>query len=654
MFLFRKDRLIFQDGNETLSVEGYGRDGLRVRAALEADFPDQGIVGPSPEVFAKIRLIENGAEISNGKLTCRIHQNGWLSFYEGEKLLIKEYYRDFSGANEHSPSMKVRAREYRSHGSDYRVTLRFEAQEEKLFGMGQYQQPNLDLKGCILELAQRNSQTSVPFLLSSRGYGFLLCHAGTGEAMFGANFTQWRLDCADGIDYLVIAGKPKELLERYTELAGRAPEFPEEYLGLWQSKLRYRTQEEVLSVAREYHRRGIPLDVIVIDFFHWVRQGDWAFDPVYFPDPDAMTRELHEMGTKCFVSVWTTVDRKSVNFEKMRRAGMLVRTERGSMQCFDFQGDTVVYDATNERAREFLFERLKENYLSHGIDGFWLDEAEPEYAAYDFDHFRYRLGPAQKTGSLYPRLHAQGVYEGMRGEGIARPVSLIRSAFVGSQKYGALLWSGDILSNFASLRDQLSGGLNVGLAGIPWWTTDTGGFFGDVTAEGFSELLIRWFEFSCFSPVLRLHGDRGPHDIPNLSDLDYRGGFSPTGRDNELWSFGEETFEILKKYVLIRLSLKPYLKRCFKEASDLGSPVIRPLFYEFPGDARAWETDDEYLLGPDLLVAPVLERGQTVRSVYLPAGKWKAFRGEEIYEGGKDHEIAAPLDFIPVFERLEG
>ncbi len=650
-FTPQQNALAASDGNERILIEGWGENALRVRATMNPSFSTaEKALQEAPVSYAQAALLPDGAQIVNGKLRCFLHKNGWMEFYDGEKLLLKEYYRDFSGANPHSPSLKLRAREYRPMGSDYAVTLRFEAAEEKIFGMGQYQQPQFDLKGCILELAQRNSQISVPFALSSRGYGFLLNHAGVGEAAFGTNYTCWREYCTDEIDYWIVAGGPKEILKSYTAVTGRAPEFPEDMLGLWQSKLRYRTQEEVLSVAREYRRRGIPLDVIVIDFFHWVRQGDWAFDPEYFPDPAAMTRELKELGVRCMVSVWPTVDKKSVNFREMKERGLLVRTDRGSMQCFDFQGDTVIYDATSPAAREFLWERVEKNYYANGVDCFWLDEAEPEYSAYDFDHFRYEMGLVLKTGNLYPREHAKGFYEHMRAAGQKNIVNLVRCAWAGSQKYAAVVWSGDVCSNFETLRDQLAAGLNMGIAGIPWWTTDAGGFFGDVTEEGFRELLIRWFEFSAFSPVLRLHGDRGPHDIPNFTALDYGGGFSPTGRDNELWSYGEEVYAILKKFTERRIAMKEYLKEVFREASENGSPVMRPLFYEFPEDKRAWEIADEYMLGGKLLVAPVLYPGMRKRKVYLPEGRWKDGKGALLCGG--EYEADAPLDEIPVFVRL--
>lgn len=656
MRFFKKERSLFgREGNEKIQVEAWGHNALRVRATKYPEFSGKNhaldYVEPGD---CQIRQDEQKAEIQNGKIRCVIDCRGFMEFYSGEKLILKEYYRSFSGANAHSPSMKIFARDYKSMtGGDYRITLRFDAnEEEKIFGMGQYQQPHLNLKGCILELAQRNSQISIPFYISSLGYGFLWNNPGIGEATFGANYTQWISECSEEIDYWITADDtPKDIVKNYTEVTGRAPEFPDDALGLWQCKLRYRTQEEVLEVAREYKKRGIPLDVIVIDFFHWIRQGDWSFDPEYWPDPQAMMDELKELGVRCMVSIWPTVDKKSVNFPEIFQNGLCIQTERGSIQCFDFQGDTVIYDATNPEAREFIWKKVKENYYNYGIDMFWLDEAEPEYSAYDFDHYRHYAGPALKVANQYPRDHAKAFFDGLKSEGRTDIVNLLRSAWVGSQKYAALVWSGDIISDFEALRDQVSAGLNIGMAGIPWWVSDTGGFFGDKTAEHFNELLIRWFQFSTFCPVLRMHGDRGPHDIPNLSDLDYGGGFSPTGQPNELWSYGEEAYEIMKKYLDIRLKMKPYIKEVMKEASENGSPVIRTMFYEFPEDETCWNLKEQYMFGSRYLVAPVLYQGMTERTVYLPAGKWKDIHNGTIHSGGTEITVSCPLDIIPVFEK---
>ena len=653
MFEIKANTLQFSRNGETVVIFAQGQDALRVRATMNCAFDDRDwALEGAPIGNADVRLEGDGAVITNGAISARVDRLGKIRFYKNGVQILEEYYRCYEYDMPHTPSLRIVAREYKPiRGGDYECTLRFEAQKEKLYGMGQYQQDCLDLKGCTLELAQRNSQASVPFLLSSLGYGFLFNQPAVGRATFAKNVTEWHVESVRQLDYWIAVGTPKEILANYTALAGRAPEFPENALGLWQCKLRYRTQEEVLSVAREYHRRGIPLDVIVIDFFHWTRQGEWRFDPVYWPDPAAMVRELRSYGIRCMISVWPTVDKKSENFAEMRERGLLIRPERGS-QCFDFLGDSYLYDATNPAAQAYLWDKCRRNYFEDGIDMFWLDEAEPEYTAYDFDNYRYYLGTDLQVGNVYPVMHAKAFWDGQTAAGQKDICNLIRCVWAGSQKYGVVLWSGDVIGNFETLRDQFAAGLNVSLAGIPWWTTDIGGFFVDVTAPGHKELLVRWFEWATFCPVLRLHGDKCPCESKPLDDRDWGGGFCDTGRDNELWSYGEDVYEILKHYVTVREQLKPYLKQVMREASENGSPVMRAMFYEFPDDPACWEADEQYMFGSSYLVAPVLYAGMTERDVYLPAGKWKNMATGEVLAGGQKVTVAAPLEVIPVFERV--
>jgi len=650
------NKLIGRENYETLCIEPWGRNAVRVRSTINANIvPGDTALTEAVEKQGMITITEEFAQIVNGKLKVTVGNGGYIRFYKNNELVLNEYYRAFGKDNPHSPSMKLNAREYQSNsGGTYEITVRFDSDDnEMIYGMGQYQQPNLDLKGCILELAQRNSQISVPFAISSKGYGFLWNNGAVGKATFGANYTEWIGNVSDQIDYWFTADDtPKEIIYNYTQAVGRTPMMPENVMGLWQCKLRYRTQDEVLEVAREYHKRGLKIDVIVIDFFHWIHQGDWSFDPKYWPDPKAMVEELNSLGIRCMVSIWPTVDRASVNFLEMTDKGLLIRTERGSNQTFDFQGDTQIYDATNPEARKFIWDICKKNYYEYGIDMFWLDEAEPEYSKYDYDHYHYHLGPCSKVGNQYPMLHAKAFYDGMIEAGQDDVINLLRCAWVGSQKYAALVWSGDVFSNFESLRDQFAAGLNIGLAGIPWWVSDTGGFFGNVEDPWFNELLIRWFQFSTFCPVLRMHGDRGPHDIPNLEENTIGGGFSPTGRPNELWSYGEEVYEILLKYYHIRLEMKPYITAIMEEAHQTGAPVIRTMFFEFPDDIKCWEVKDQYMFGDKYLVAPILYEGMRERNVYLPNGNWKDTRTGIVTRGGIEILTPAPLDSMPVFEQV--
>lgn len=653
MFYEKDGKLFFRRRGETVCIFGQGVNGLRVRATMNENFVDTDWAIEGAAVPSDIK-IGTDASITNGKISASVTPLGQIRFFKDGKCVLEEYYRHYEYDSPHTPSLRILAREFKGiRGGAHTLTVRFESNDgEKIYGMGQYQQPYLDLKGCSLELAQRNSQVSVPFALSSLGYGFLWNNPAVGRVTFGKNLTEWRAECVRQCDYWITADDtPKKILKNYTGIVGRAPEFPENAMGLWQCKLRYRTQEEVLEVAREYHRRNIPLDVIVIDFFHWTRQGDWRFDEKYWPDPAAMVRELKSYGTRCMVSVWPTVDKKSENFAEMNDRGLLVRPERGS-QCFDFLGDSMIYDATNPESRGYIWEKCRANYFERGIDMFWLDEAEPEYPVYDFDNFRYHIGTDLEAGNIYPRCHAQAFYEGQKASGQKDICNLLRCAWVGSQKYAAVVWSGDILGNFASLRDQFAAGLEMGIAGIPWWTTDIGGFFVDVKEEGHKELLLRWFEYAVFCPVLRMHGDKGPSDIPPLDEREFGGGFCHTGLPNEIWSYGEEIYEVLKKYVLLRVKMKPYIKEIMREASENGSPVMRTMFYEFPDDAECWNAEDQYMFGYKYLVAPVLYAGVRERKVYLPAGNWKDIRNGKVYKGARYIDTSAPVEEIPVFEKM--
>ena len=647
------NRLIRRYDSENLWIEPWGENSLRVRATNEAavEQEDWALLAQTA-LTAKIEINGDTASITNGRIRAVVSAGGKITFFnQNNKVLLEEFVRNRNNLKEFCSSLNIDSREFKPIiGGDYQLTLRFESDpEEKIFGMGQYQHPYLNLKNCTLELAQRNSQASVPFALSSLGYGFLWNNPGIGSVTFGKNITEWKAFSIKQLDYWITAGDtPAEIEEAYAGATGTVPMMPDYGMGFWQCKLRYQTQEELLTVAREYRRRGLPIDVIVIDYFHWVKQGDWNFDRDYWPDPEGMVRELKEMGIELMVSVWPTVDKTCDNYAEMLQKGYLVRTERGLRTTMDFLGDTVFYDPTNPEARDFVWKTVKKNYYDAGIRTFWLDVAEPEYSVYDFENYRYHLGPNVRIGNIYPLMYAKTFFDGMRQEGQNNIVNLLRCAWAGSQRYGALVWSGDIDSSFESLRNQFKAGLNMGLAGIPWWTTDIGGFHGgDPEDPKFRECIIRWFQYGAFCPVFRLHGDRVPAGEPLGTS---GGGMCYSGAPNEVWSYGEEAYEIFKKYMLIRENLRPYISGLMKEAHEKGTPPMRPLFYDFPADAGTWDIDDQYMFGPDILVAPVLYEGERKRRVYLPEGAcWTETGTGRTFEGGTWIESEAPLDTLPLF-----
>lgn len=651
------DALCYRYEAERLIIEPWGENSLRVRASKMPEMPedDWALLPPERPGTPVIEVREDGGTITNGKITAVLNLIGKLEIYNHKgELLLNEYVRNRKDMyGETCSSIEVEAREYKPIiGGDYQITMRFVSNpNEKIYGMGQYQQPCLDLKGADLELAHRNSQASVPFMLSSLGYGFLWNNPAVGRVCFGKNITTWEAKSAKKLDYWVTAGDtPAEIEEAYANATGKVPMMPDYAMGFWQCKLRYQTQEELLEVAREYKRRNLPISVIVVDFFHWPLQGEWKFDPAYWPDPDAMIAELKEMGIELMVSIWPTVDYRSENFDEMKAKGLLIRVDKGFPISMDFQGNTLHFDATNPEARDYVWAKAKRNYYDKGVKVFWLDEAEPEYSVYDFENYRYHLGPNVQVGNIYPVMYAKTFFDGMKAEGQENIINLLRCAWAGSQRYGALVWSGDIKSSFPSMKNQVAAGLNMGLAGIPWWTTDIGGFFGaNIGDPEFHELLIRWFQYGCFCPVMRLHGYRWPLQ-PQYGTTG--GAACVSGAPNEVWSYTDQVTGILSDYLRLRERMRPYVTQLMEQAHEKGAPVMRPVFYDFPEDAAAWDVESEYMFGPSVLVVPVTEKDCRQVRAYLPAGaQWtNAWTGER-FDGGQWITADAPIEQIPLFTR---
>ncbi|MBE6938790.1 MAG: glycoside hydrolase family 31 protein [Ruminococcaceae bacterium] len=655
--------LEFRRRYETVRIEAWGENGLRVRATENLSFtPEDWALSESVSHVGKVGFEGDAAFVENGDIRAEITEYGRIRFLNSAgKVLLSELYRtmthgeDFGGSRDLHINQYFVARKYRSvSGDNYTVTQTFDSVEnEKIFGMGQYQQNVLNLKGCVLDLCQLNTQATVPFYVSSLGYGFLMNNPAVGKVSFGRNQTQWSFESTKQIDYWITAGEtPAQLLRQYTAVAGRAPMMPEYAMGFWQCKLRYQTQEELLSVAREYRRRGIPLDVIVVDFFHWTKMGEWKFDPQFWPDPEGMIAELSEMGIRLVVSIWPTVDMQSENMAYMADHDMLIRTNRGMNRHMECMDHAVFSDMTNPATRDFVWSIAKKNYVDKGVCQFWLDVAEPEFSAPDFENYRYHKGHALEVANCFPAEYSKMFWDGIRAEGRDDVISLVRCAWAGSQKYGALAWSGDVRSTFPTLRRQIMAGLNMGMAGIPWWNADIGGFMGgDINSPQFRELLMRWFAFGTFSPVMRLHGDRDPHTQKPFISSDGKA-CAPTGADNEVWSYGEDAEKVLVGFIEQRYRLRPYIARVMAQAHENGSPAMRPLFYNFPEDGSSWAVEDAYCFGDDLLVAPVLEPGVSEREVYLPAGSaWIEAATGRRFEGGQTVTAAAPIDVIPVFVR---
>ncbi len=666
-----KDALCRRFDKEMLRIEPWGADSLRIRATQNNRFLEEGAeehlsaLLPPEECNAEIETDAGNdrGTIRNGRLVCEICSTGKLIFRKTDgTVLLEEYDRNrFRRRNyEKDPdsALEVAGRQYEpQQGTNYyALTAHFAASDgERFYGMGQYGLTFLNLKGCKLELAQRNSQVSIPFVLSSKGYGFLWNNPAIGYASFGRNRTEWRAESARQLDYWVTAGdNPAEIEEHYADATGHVPMMPSYGTGLWQSKLRYRTQQEVLEIAGEYRKRGLPLDVMVIDFFHWTAQGDWRFDPMLWPDPEQMVKELREMDIELMVSVWPTVEEESENYREMEEKGFLIRTDYGPR--LGIKNKDTYLDATNPKAREYVWQHLKKNYYDKGIHLFWLDECEPEISGYPYRNLRFYAGSDLESGNLYPKDFTRMVYLGRCREGEEQIVSLCRCAWAGSQRYGALVWTGDVASNFETLRTQIYAAQSMGIAGIPWWTTDIGGFHGGDGADPvFRECLVRWFEFAVFCPVLRMHGFREPKVSAAEGKTFVAGNAKAwaytSGSPNELWSYGEEVYVILRKYLRIRERMRPYTAEIMEEAHEKGTPLVRPMFYVYHNEKEAYEAEDQYMFGGELLVAPITEEGAVERTMWFPEGNWFAVEDGSRIVGGRRRTVQAPLDVIPVYAK---
>lgn len=589
---------------------------------------------PATDENARAWQEKGSAFLKTGNLVLRLEQNGSVSFWSGDRLLLREQPEQTFGFG---------YRNYRSIGSElWKLRVTFEASEgEEFYGLGHERMNVFSKKGCTVDLRHLNTKCSMPYVYSSLGYGFLWNMPSTGTVELANNRTRWSSDCAKKIDYVVIEGEPKKACRKLADLTGHSPIMPEWGLGFWQCKLRYENQEQVLAVARKYKEMGVPVSVIVIDYFHWTEQGDYKFDPKYWPNPKEMADELHKMGIRLMVSMWPTINENSENYYYMRDNNMLLRTASGSNRVFDFYGPQAEIDPSNPYARTYIWGRLKENYIDNGVDLMWFDEAEPEIHPEHFDNILMYAGRGDEVGLMYPYYYAQLVYDGMREMGREDVVTLSRCAYLGAQKFGTVVWSGDIRSSFESLTEQIKSGLNMAMCGIPWWNTDIGGFYGgNIESDYFRELIVRWFQYGVFCPVMRLHGSRDGHD--RSRDIK-----EPTGGDNEIWSFGEKNLPILSELIELRYRLLPYIKAQMDIASEEGIPVMRPMFVNFPQDKICYSTGDQYFFGEDILFAPISVQGQTSRKVYLPEGRWVLTKDKAVYEGGRWVTVSAQIaEFI--------
>jgi alpha-D-xyloside xylohydrolase len=532
--------------------------------------------------------------------------------------------------------------------------------DEHFYGLGQNQRGILDLRGRTLDCKHfydepHGETVCIPFMVSSRGYGIVWDNPSDTHVYPGVNGrTLWQSEVGERVSFFVILGNSADALYAgYARLTGRTPLPPKAAFGLIQSKARYASQQEVLDVAHTYRRKGYPLDIMVTDWFYWTRMGQLDIDPAQFPDPDAMNRDLHALGIRSMISVWPRFERDSRYFNELDAKGYFLEDRDGKTQDgLPFRADRAgaLIDATNGQSLEWFFTHVRDNILSHGFDYLWLDETEPDLVP---DGLFFKIGSGDRYHNVFPLLYVDGMSRRIRGYRPDRRVLILaRAAYLGSQRTGAIFWSSDIDPSWEALRRQIPTGLNMTASGIAYWGNDIGGWqplpqtssathppltdpsdARDVVGhdDDYPELFTRWFEYGTFLPTLRVHGER---------------------KHTEIWAYGRQAEAILARYDRLRYQLIPYIYSLARHTYESGAPFMRALWMDFPGDPKVADIGDEYMFGPDFLVAPVTSQGQTRKQVYLPAGAdWYDYWTHTRIPGGRTVTVDAPIDRIPVFVR---
>ena len=507
---------------------------------------------------------------------------------------------------------------------------------EGLYGLGQHQAGVWNYRGETIDLSQENTNIAVPLLVSSNGYGIFWNNPSPSRANNRFVHSLYlSAQVADRIDYYFLYGpNADQIIGHYRDLTGQVPMFGRWAYGFWQCKNKYQSQQELESVAAKYRQLHIPVDNIVQDWFWWITMGEMKWNP-HYPDPQALIDTLHKEHFHLMVSVWPFFRPGTDVYDQFDRNGWFVaKTLTGGFHPVG----QALYDATNPEARRQYWANINAALFQKGVDAWWLDTDEPETEGREdnilVDH-KLAIGSGARYANTYPLFHAGGVSDGQQAASQQKRVFILsRSAYAGSQRYGVTAWSGDVLSDWVTFQRQISAGLNYAISGMPYWTTDIGGFIsgGNLNDPQFRELFVRWFQFGTLSPIFRVHGTRNPDE-------------------NELWSYGADNQKILVDYDTLRYRLLPYIYSEAWQVTSNHATLMRPLVMDWRTDVVAQNTGDEYLFGPAILVSPVYTQGATSRSVYLPAATWYDFWTGEKIAGGQRITADAPLAKLPLYVR---
>lgn len=516
---------------------------------------------------------------------------------------------------------------------------------EGIYGLGQHQAGVWNYRGETIDLSQENTNIAIPLFVSTNGYGIFWNNP--SRSRFNNRFIHalyLSSEVADRVDYYFLYGpEPDQIIGRYRELTGEVPLFGRWAYGFWQCKNKYESQQELESIAAKYRAEHIPVDNIVQDWFWWITMGEMTWNKNY-PDPQGLIDTLHKEHFHLMVSIWPYFRPGSATYDQFDKNGWFIAK---TIQPSFHPVGQALYDPTNPDARHQYWANANTALFQKGVDAWWLDTDEPETEGREDNILttnKLHLGSGARYANIYPLFHTEGVSEGQQAADAELPESqqkrvfiLSRSAYAGAQRYGVTAWSGDVLSDWLTFQRQIPAGLNYAISGMPYWTTDIGGFIsgGNLNDPKFRELFVRWFQFGAFSPIFRVHGTRNPSE-------------------NELWSYGPDAEKILVDYDNLRYRLMPYIySQAWQVTSNHGT-LMRPLVMDWREDVDAQNTGDEYLFGPSILVSPVTTQGATSRSVYLPQSLWYDFWTGETVDASKTGlriTADAPLAKLPLYVR---
>jgi alpha-D-xyloside xylohydrolase len=511
----------------------------------------------------------------------------------------------------------------------YHVEDRFDPDStEGIYGLGQHQSGVFNYRGSTVLLGQNNTDSAIPFFISTKGYGVIWNTASL--SLFDNRlplFMNISSLAANGIDYYLMYGpEMDQVIHRYRDMTGHAPMPPKWALGFIQSRDRYDSLTEITGIVDRMRKERIPIDGVVQDWYWWVQQGDPVFNKNY-PDNLGQLKNLHNENIHAMITMWALMDPISKNFTEMQSQHMDIPKTNN-------------YDPSNPDAMNFYFDHLAAPLLKEGWDAFWLDSSEPgEGWPHSSDAIlqnkQMYMGSGARYTNIFPLLHNEGVAD--RWKKLVpdkRVMILTRSAFLGQQRIGSIVWSGDIWGTYRALRQQVPAGLNFALSGMPYWTTDAGGYYMEkprpTSDPNFQDMYERWFEFAAFCPVFRTHGHR---------------------EANEMWSY-TKVEPTLIAFDKLRYRLMPYIYSLAWKVSSDDYTIMRPLVMDWRTDMHVRDTTDQYMFGPSLLVNPVVTEGATHRTVYLPpAEAWYDFWTGASLKGGQEIVADAPHDRLPLYVR---